>query len=404
MLRLPLVKRSIFDKRFQNDPFYVTLSLVHDYNRLMEKTSRRASAKSTSSSLVSLDDVAKRAGVSPATVSRALNGTAGVRAEMMEKVRRACEELGYVPNGAARTLSTRRSRTIGAIVPSIENEGFARTISALQRRLKEAEYSLLLACSDYDPAQELHETRLLLSRGIDGIVLVGGAHDPALLPLIRQQKIPVVETWTLLKDQPSVGFDNALAAYQLTDYLLSLGHRKVGIIAGRTSNNDRASARAAGVRDCLDKHGLTLHAELYVERPYLILEGKSAMQTMMSASSAPTAVVCANDQIAFGALIGANALGLSVPDDVSIAGFNDVVWSAHLSPPLTTVKVPAEEIGRASANFLLNCLAGESVVESVEVPVNLVVRGSTAPPPGANEKFRAHKSARVPPSSREQLD
>jgi LacI family transcriptional regulator len=381
------VLHDFFARRFHFFTFCATFLSAQDYNRLMEKTSKRASAKLTSSSSVSLDDVARHAGVSPATVSRALNGTAGVRAEMMEKVRRACEELGYMPNGAARALSTRRSRTIGAIVPSIENEGFARTISALQRRLKEAEYSLLLACSDYDPAQELHEARLLLSRGIDGIVLVGGAHDPALLPLIRQQKIPVVETWTLLKDQPSVGFDNALAAYQLTDYLVSLGHRKIGIIAGRTSNNDRASARAAGVRECLDKHGLKLHAELYVERPYLILEGKSAMQTMMSTNSAPTAVVCANDQIAFGALIGANALGLSVPGDVSIAGFNDVAWSAHINPPLTTVKVPAEEIGRASANFLLNCLAGETVVNSVEVPVNLIVRGSTAPPPARKREI-----------------
>ena len=347
----------------------------------MEKPVRRRSVKTPASTgLVSLGDVAKRAGVSPATVSRVLNGTAGVRPEMLERVKQACAELNYMPNGAARALSTRRTSTIGAIVPTIENEGFAKTVSALQRRLNEAQYSLLLASSDYDPARELHEAKLLISRGIDAIALVGGAHDPTLLPLLRQHSIPVVETWTLLKDEPSVGFDNAEAAHRLTDYLVSLGHKRIGIIAGRTAYNDRAAARVSGVRECLAKFGLDFHAELYLERPYLILEGKNAMQSMLVGKPMPTAVICANDQIAFGALIGAKAMGLSVPGDVSVTGFNDVAWSAHVTPPLTTIQVPAEEIGWATAKYLLDSLAGRPTINSVEVPVSLIVRGSTAAP------------------------
>ncbi|WP_206996971.1 LacI family DNA-binding transcriptional regulator [Trinickia mobilis] len=337
-------------------------------------------AVAASSNKVSLADVARRAGVSPATVSRVLNGTAGVRPEILSRVRQACNELGYMPNGAARALSTRRSKTIGAIVPSIENEGFAKAIAALQRHLNDAGYSLLLASSDYDSLRELHEARLLLSRGVDGMVLVGASHDAALVQLLEQQGVPVVETWTISKDQPSVGFDNTEAAYSVAQYLVNLGHRNVGVIAGSPEHNDRAAERASGIRECLAAHGLSVHSEIHVERPYLISEGKSAIQAMMSGPSSPTAVICGNDQIAFGAMIGAKTMGLAVPQDVSITGFNDFDWAAYLTPSLTTVRVPAQDIGAAAAKYILKCLSGAVLPKFIEIPVNLVVRGSTAPP------------------------
>lgn len=334
----------------------------------------------TGASKVSLADVARRAGVSPATVSRVVNGTAGVRPEILSKVKQACNELGYMPNGAARALSTRRSKSVGAIVPSIENEGFAKAVGGLQRHLNEAGYSLLLASSDYDPKRELYEARVLLSRGIDGMVLVGSSHDEALIPLLEKQHVPCIETWTLSDTRPSVGFDNREAAFTVAQHLVDLGHRRIGVISGSLQHNDRASARASGIRACLEAHGLSVHSEIHVERPYLISEGKSALQTMISATSRPTAVICGNDQIAFGAIIGAKAMGLNVPQDLSITGFNDFDWAAYLTPSLTTIRIPAQEIGTAAAKYILKCLSGAAQPRFTEVPVSLVVRGSTARP------------------------
>jgi LacI family transcriptional regulator len=329
---------------------------------------------------VSLADVARRAGVSAATVSRVLNGTAGVRAELLTKVRQACDELGYMPNGAARALSTRRSRTVGAIVPSIENEGFAKAIAGLQRHLNNAGYSLLLASSDYDPLLELREARVLLSRGVDAMVLVGGSHDESLITLLEQHNIPCIETWTISKTRACVGFDNALAASSVAQHLVDLGHRRISVISGNLQHNDRASGRASGIAARLAAQGLTVHSEIHVEHPYLISEGKSAMQTLMSATPHPTAVICGNDQIAFGAIIGAQAMGLNVPAEVSITGFNDFDWAGYLTPPLTTVRIPALEIGTAAGKYILKCLSGAPVLKFNEVPVHLIVRGSTAPP------------------------
>src|SRR5579859_1838443 len=174
-----------------------------------------------------LKDVAKRAGVSTATVSRVINGTAVVSDDMRRRVELACNALGYIPNGAARALSTRRTRTIGAVVPTIENDGFARTVFALQRSLQLAGRTLLLANSDYDPAIELEAAMRLLSQGIDGLVLIGGEHDKALLRDLDRKRVPVVEAWTLSPATASVGFDNARAASVLADHLLDLGHRRI---------------------------------------------------------------------------------------------------------------------------------------------------------------------------------
>lgn len=338
---------------------------------------------------VSLTDVAALAGVSTASVSRVLNRTAFVSEDVRQKVEQACRDLGYVPNGAARALSSSRTMTIGAIVPTIENSGFALTVSSLQRHLKKAGYTLLLASSEYDPEAELNEARTLLTRGIDGMMLVGGEHHAQLLPLILQHAVPFVETWTLTPGRPSVGFDNAEAAYELTRHIVELGHRRIGLIAGRTSSNDRSSAREAGVRACLRDRKLDLACEWFIERPYRILDGQQAMRALLARPDRPTAVICGNDQMAFGALIETMRTGLKVPDDISVAGFNDLEYAAHLTPPLTTIRVPAEEIGAEAARLLLAQIANSVDLNAhVNVPYSLVTRASTAAP------FKAKPSKR----------
>lgn len=331
--------------------------------------------------VVGLQDVARAANVSIASVSRVINGTAKVSEVVRQRVERACSELGYVPNGAARALSSRRTRAVGAVVPAIENSGFAITIGALQSRLEQAGYTLLLANSGYDPEVELRMVTALLTQGVDGLVLVGHRHDPRLMPMLKRMGVVFVETWTLASDRPCVGFDNEKAARQITEYLVGLGHTSISTIAGRTQFNDRSASRIASMEAFLNQRGLKLHSERLVEHPYRILDGRLAMRSLLSSKDRPTAVVCGNDQLAFGALIEAASLGVDVPGEISITGFNDLDYAAHLDPPLTTLRVPVEQMGAMAGDYIVSSLQGEPVAAVAEIDVSLIVRGSTAPPP-----------------------
>jgi len=341
--------------------------------------SRRGRRRRTSGR-IGLEEVAKLAGVSIASVSRVLNSTIHVGDATRQRVEKACAELGYVPNGAARALSSRRTRAVGAIVPSIENSGFASAVAALQQRLEQAGYTLLLANSGYDLEAELREATALLTHGVDGLVLVGDQHDPRLIPTLERNGVVFVETWTLSQERPCVGFDNMKAAGQIVDYLLDLGHTEIGVITGRPQNNDRAATRIAGIKANLAARGLKLGARLLVQHPYRILDGRLAMRALASSKSSITALICGNDQLAFGALIEAKSLGIDVPRDLSITGFNDLDYAAHLDPPLTTMRIPADEIGTKAANYILQRLQGEPIIPMSEIDIGLIVRGSTAAP------------------------
>ena len=330
---------------------------------------------------VRVADVAQAAGVSGATVSRALNRAGPVSDQVRERIERAVVELGYVPNGAARALASQRTRAIGVIIPTLENTNFAITAEAAQQCLVDDGYNFLVASTGYDPGRESNQIQSLLTHGVDGIILVGAQRDPEVVRLLESRRVPYVVTWTLAGDDtPSVGFDNAEAASKLTGHLLDLGHRQIGVIAGLTRNNDRAAARLEGVRRALDARGLVLAQQMLIERPYRIAEGQLALRSLMSMSPRPTAVLCGNDQLAFGALIECGRLGLAVPQYVSIVGFDDLEFAGQIVPSLTTVHVPAEEIGRRAAEYLLAKINGHPAATTTEVPVSLIVRESSAPP------------------------
>lgn len=332
---------------------------------------------------VTVADVARAAGVSTASVSRVLNNSGRVAEALRQRVIEASETLGYLPDAAARALASDRSQTIGAIVPTLENQSFAICLDGLQRRLEAAGYTLLLATSGYDPSKELRAVKGLMGRGVDGLMLVGALRDPKVYDLLRGKGVPFVNTFTLTADarRPCVGFDNRAAARRLAEYLLDLGHREFGIIAGVTRDNDRAIARLAGLRDALTARGLALPQERLIERPYKIVEGQYGLRALLTCQRRPTVVVCGNDILAFGALIEAQAAGLSVPNQLSIAGFDDADFAAHLNPPLTTVRVPLDEIGARAADFLVARIQARAAPVINEVPSSLIVRGSTSVPP-----------------------
>ena len=353
-----------------------------DKGRDKNETKERRRYRSRFRGGVSLSDVAARAQVSTASVSRVLNNSGKVNDDIRERVERASRELGYLPNGAARALAARKTKTIGAIVPAIENSGISSSVAAFQRVLRQAGYTLLLTSTNYDMQNELQEAQVLLARGVDGLMFVGGEHHPEVMPLIERYKVPFIETWTLVPGRPSVGLDNFGAAKAIAQHLVGLRHRRFGLIMGQSEGNDRAALRLKGVRACLDECGLEKAQEWLIDRPYNISDAKMATHALLGSRNRPTAIICGNDQIAIGAMIQAAGEELIVPRDISIVGFNDLELAAHLNPPLTTMRVPFEDIGRISAELLLRSIDDKSFVPTpFEVPATLVVRGSTAVAP-----------------------
>lgn len=336
--------------------------------------------KRTPTGRVRVEDIARAVGVSGATVSRALNGTGPVAPDVKSSIEAAATRLGYIVQGTGRSALARQLPIIGAIIPHLENPNFAAGAEAMQNSLRAAGYGFALASSGYDRKSELEKVMALVAHGALGMMLVGAEHDPETIQFLNQRNIPFVVTWVLSKEMPSVGFDNAEAAGRVATHLLDLGHKRIGAIAGITRDNDRASGRLAGIRRTLAERGLTLGQEALIERPYRIVEGQLALRALLGVPNPPTAVYCGNDMLAFGALIECSRQGIRVPQDISIAGFDDLDFASQIRPALTTLHIPAREIGERTAQYLLARLAGEPVPPTIEVPVGLMVRDTTAPP------------------------
>jgi LacI family transcriptional regulator len=329
-----------------------------------------------------LADVARVARVSTATVSRALTQPDKVKAATAARIRQAVQALGYVAHGAARALASRRTRTVGAVIPTLDHAIFANTTHALQKTLDEAGYTLLLACHEFDAAAEARMTQALIERGVDGLVLLGTSHHPSVFQMMETHHLPYVLTWALDASgkHPCVGFDNRAAAIRMTRYLLELGHREFAMISGITEGNERAGERLGGVREALAAAGLRLPPERVVEKPYTLPAGREGLREVLRAHPRPTAVVCGNDVLAIGALAECQSAGLAVPQQVSVTGFDDLEMAAVVAPGLTTVHFPTAELGVHAAQNLLARLGGREAPARTELPVELVVRGSAAPP------------------------
>jgi len=329
-----------------------------------------------------LIDVARLAGVCNATVSRALAREPSVSAATLKRVEDAARQLGYVPHGAASALRARRSRTVGAVLPTLDNLLYAKATHALQKTLDERGYLLLLACHDFDLQNEVKVARSLIERGVDGVVLIGAEHSGELFGLLADMQMPYVLTWAL---DPSgqhscVGFDNRIAAMRVANYLADIGHREFAMIHGVIEGNDRARRRLAGVREALASRGLALAPQHVIEAPYAIAAARAAMQTLLDSSPRPTAVICGNDVLAMGAVLECHAQAVAVPGDVSVTGFDDMEAASILVPALTTVRVPMHELGYAAAQQILAHIDGKTGARSTELAVDLIVRGTTAPP------------------------
>jgi LacI family transcriptional regulator len=333
-------------------------------------------------SRVGLREVASIAGVSTATVSRVINRPESVSEDLRTRVTMVIDQLGWVPNAAARALSSQRTGTIGAIFPALALGDFARAIDAMQDALAERNSLLLLARSKYDSGLEYSLVRKLAERGVDGLVLVGSTREPAYEEFLAKLEIPYVNSFVFEQDSsvPCVGPDNRAAMAAMVDYLVGLGHRGFGLIAQTTRNNDRAAARREGVREALARYSIAIPPSAMLQGEWSIEEGRRLFRQVLQADQRPTALICGNSLLAVGAVLEAGALGVDVPGEMSIVGYDDIEVMSELPVPITTVRVASDEVGRVAANTVLDMVEGVPGVASCCIPSEIIVRASSAPP------------------------
>jgi LacI family transcriptional regulator len=313
-------------------------------------------------------------------VSRVLTQPRLVRPEKRARVNDAIRALGYVRDGTARALVSGSTGAVGVVVPTIDNAIFSRAIQSLQSRLSEAGYRLLVASHEYSAVTEVAAARSLIEHGIDAIVLVGIDHATDLWSLVDTAPIPLVLTWSITEGRDCVGFDNRRAGRIAAEHLLSLGHRRFGIVSGVLQHNDRATARIAGVREALAEAGLGIPDRCISQQAFTLAGGRRGLAALLASDMPPTAVIGGNDLLAAGALFEAQARRIAVPEQISIVGIDDLELSAHVTPALTTVHLPTSELGRQAAELVLARLAGGAAgaPEAIELPIALVQRHSTA--------------------------
>ena len=335
-----------------------------------------------------ISDVASRAGVSTATVSRALCNPELVHPDTRQRIHEAIAALGYVPDGSARALASGRARTIGAVVPTLDNAIFARAVQGLQTTLSHSGYQLLITAHEYHLGVEQELVRALLERSIDALLLVGTDHAPQTWDLIRGSRVPLLVTWAKTDLQPSIGFDNHQIGRLAALHLLALGHRHTGVISGLFLHNDRARSRVEGFKDALEQNGCSLPHGYLLEQPFGFEGGRAGLRSLLQLPTRPSAIFCGNDVLALGCLFEAQALGLDVPGELSIVGCDNLPISSQVSPSLTTIHLPTYELGQHAATALLQWLTTGQMPPNECLPIELVVRGTSAPPKAAGNNTR----------------
>jgi len=327
---------------------------------------------------VKMSDVARHAGVATITVSRALRTPQRVSPQVLARVHAAVEATGYVPNLAAGTLKSQRSRIVAAIVPTLRNSIFAETAEGLAEALDAHGYQLLLANSGYSADAEERILRNLLGQQPDAVVLTGTVHTPRLRELLSGRRIPVVETWDL-SDQPIdrvVGFSNLQGSRQLTHALAARGHRRI-VFVGTTDNERRAGERCAGYCQAMHELGLAPDVFEIGGQPVSIGTGARALAGLLQRGPLPDAACFLNDYLAFGALLECQRQGLAVPGRIALAGFGDFEIAREASPSITTVRVPGYAMGQVAARLIVERLAGKADdAKEIDLGFEVVMRDS----------------------------
>jgi len=331
-------------------------------------------------SVPTIRDVARRAGVSPSTVSRILTGNTPVTVGKQKRVQQAIERLGFRPNALARGLKQRRSQSIGLLIPDITNPYFAEAAKGVEEEAHRGGFAVLLCDSENDLGREARYLELLRERQVDGLIYVTAGDGARLrqtwagLPLVvMDREVPGLSA-------DSVTTDNERGAYEISRFLLQQGHRRIAFLAGPRQLTP-ARLRLRGYRRALREFKVPADASLIRYAEFTVEGGRKGMQPLLEVSPRPTAVAASDDVMALGAVQAIEDAGLRVPADISVAGFDDIPFAALVRPPLTTVAQPVRRMGAVAVELLLAQLTTRrNGYRRVLLEPRLVVRGSVGAP------------------------
>ncbi|HEX7028292.1 MAG TPA: LacI family DNA-binding transcriptional regulator [Gammaproteobacteria bacterium] len=341
----------------------------------------------------SIKDVADMAKVSIATVSRYINSPDQVRAPTAKRVAEAIKKTGYEINSLARSFRTGKTQQIMVVLPSIGIPFYGPILEGVRRVANSAGYHILVMETAYNSVEFDDFTKLVMQKQTDGIILLStlspfkepnvpadGVHPPIVLGL---ESISAE-----LSHFPCVCIDNEAAARDATEYLIGLGHRDIGFLYGNngfeygssTPEPQLTRVRAAGFRNAMSARNVPVNEDWVIKAPISVDGGRQAAKQLLTLASRPTALFCANDEMALGAIHEIKQAGLRVPGDISVIGFDNMLYGEISDPPLTTIEQPAEQIGERSTRCLLKLITGEATDDNMEIiPHRLVVRQSCRP-------------------------
>ncbi|MCV9879192.1 LacI family DNA-binding transcriptional regulator [Brenneria izbisi] len=323
-----------------------------------------------------LEDVARAAGLSPMTVSRALNNPKIVRAGTVSRVMEAVRVTGYIPNMLAGGLASKRSKLIAVIVPQINNSMFVDTVQAISDELATRGYHMLLCVAGYTHESEADIVTTILSRRPDGIVLTGIHHSPELKKIILNANLPVVEIWDLTPTPLDmlVGFSHEKIGNAIGYYLLNKGYSRFGLL---WTEDRRAGQRKKGVYEIIQKKPDCQVREITLPLPATLALGRQGLSALLAKDNQFDAIICSSDTLAQGAIMEAETRALNVPDKLAVIGFGDLNFAAHNTPSITTIRIDRWKIGTDAAMMLADKIEGKPVSEPiVDIGFSLIERES----------------------------
>ncbi len=331
---------------------------------------------------VSIKDIARAAGVSHSTVSRALSDSPLITAETKAQIKRIAREMGYTPDARARSLVMGETRTVGVVVTTIADPFMAPVVQGIESTAYENGYSVILASANSDPARELAAVEMLQSKRVDGVIVTASRVGALYQDHLGRIGVPVV----LLNNHSeqsgrylyTVTVDNQHGARLATQHLIELGHRRIAYIAGPADHSSNAG-RMEGYRQALTEAGIPFISDLVAQGDGKMDAGMRALPALMDLAERPTGLFCYNDMTAIGVLRAARQLGIDVPRDLSIVGFDDIAFASFITPPLTTIAQPQFEMGQQAMQMLLTRIrqSPDAPISDILIEGKLIVREST---------------------------
>lgn len=329
-----------------------------------------------------LREVARLAGVSLATASRALSQPEMVSESVRQRIEEICRQIDYVPNHSARQLSVNRSQMIGLIVPTTSNPLFAPTIDGVRMVLDDYGYGMVINSAERNEQREFDQVRRLVAHGVDAIITLMPTHLPELFRFVKKMKVPVicVENVTPEPDVPTVNYDNIGAMAEITRHVIALGHRRIAVFSGPRSSTPVIAERQDVILATLKAAGLEPPPHWIIECDYDIPLMRQKARELLSGAEIPGAIICSGDQHAVSVLLEAPGLGIAVPERLSVTGCNDVAIAQLCNPQLTTQRLPYLALGQTACRYAIDLLAGREVPQHTLLPHSLIMRGSAAAP------------------------